>query len=235
MSLENQVVLVTGAARRLGKAIAQTLAQAGMRVLVHYHRSRDEAYALAHDLGNHALALQADLRVPEQVHALFARIQKQVGTLDHVVNNASVFQKKPFVQMDDSLWEEMLRVNLTAPQQCIRQAVPLGLRSVVNMLDIAAWQPWKAYGAYSTTKAGLLQLTRVLARELAPQVRVNAVAPGLISFPEDPLADVAQRLAHIPLQRLGQPDEVARAVRFLLAEDYLTGVCIPVDGGQGLR
>jgi pteridine reductase len=132
-------------------------------------------------------------------------------------------------------WDDQLAVNLTAPQRCIRLAIERGATAIVNVVDIAAWQPWREFSAYCVSKAGLLHLTLVLARELAPAVRVNAVAPGTVLFGED--LDEAARarvLARIPMGRAGQPADVARAVRFLLTEPYLTGVCLPVDGGQGV-
>jgi pteridine reductase len=118
----------------------------------------------------------------------------------------------------------------------MRAAVPAGATAIVNLVDIAAWQPWPNYLAYSTAKAGLLQLTRCLALELAPRVRVNAVAPGTVAFPEDwDETRRARQIARIPLGRSGELSDAARAVRFLLEQDYLTGVCLPVDGGSGLR
>jgi pteridine reductase len=125
---------------------------------------------------------------------------------------------------------------LTAPLRLIREALPRGLRAVVNIVDVAAYQPWPNYPAYSTSKAGLLHLTRCLALELAPRVRVNAVAPGTVAFPD--WFDEARRsrqVERIPLGREGTLTDAARAVRFLIEEDYLTGVCLPVDGGAGLR
>jgi pteridine reductase len=118
----------------------------------------------------------------------------------------------------------------------IREAVPAGVRAIVNIVDVAAWQPWPYWLAYSTSKAALLHLTRCLALELAPAVRVNAVAPGTAAFPDDWTPEQrARQSARIPLGRAGEPADVARAVRYLLSEDYLTGVCLPVDGGAGLR
>jgi pteridine reductase len=235
--LDGQLALVTGAARRLGRAIARELSSAGAQVAIHCRRSVAEAEELAAALPG-SFVLQADLRDADQTAALLraAQARSQSGRVDLLVNNAACFQRTPFAALDDGVWAEVLDLNLTAPQRCLRLALPLGLRAAVNVIDVAAWQPWSEYAAYGVSKAGLLHLTRVLARELAPAVRVNAVAPGSVIFPEDyDEAARARALLRVPLGRAGSPEDVARAVRFLLAEPYLTGVCLPVDGGQGLR
>ncbi|MFO0578530.1 MAG: SDR family oxidoreductase [Polyangia bacterium] len=234
LSLAGQVVLVTGGGRRVGRAICEELAAAGARIVVHYHRSAVEAEALAARLGGEALG--ADLRSAAATEALFAAIATAHGRLDALVNSAAIFGRTPFATLTDAEWDEHLATNLTAPMRCTRSAVRLGARAIVNLVDIAAWQPWIGYGAYSVAKAGLLQLTRVLARELAPTVRVNAVAPGVVAFAEDLDEATRQRvLGRVPLGRSGEPADVARAVRFLLTEPFLSGVCLPVDGAQGLR
>lgn len=235
-SLEGRVVLVTGGALRVGRAICAELARGGARLLVHCRRSRAEAEALAAELGGGALALAADLRSAAETEALFADAVAAAGRIDALVNNASIFARTPFRQMSDGDWDEQLAVNLTAPQRCMRLALRAGASAIVNLVDVAAWQPWKGYGAYSVAKAGLLHLSRVLARELAPEVRVNAIAPGVALFPEDyGEAERAAVLAKVPMGRAGTPEDIARAVRYLLSEPYITGACLPVDGGAGLR
>lgn len=230
------MAVVTGGGKRVGRAICEELARAGARVAVHYHRSPSDAQALARRLGGGALAVGADLRKTGDCVAMFQTIEARAGRIDLLVNNAAIFGRTPFHSLTDEAWDEQLAVNLTAPMRCMRLAVAAGATAIVNLVDIAAWQPWSEYAAYSVAKAGLLHLTRVLSRELAPTVRVNAVAPGTVLFPEDYDASARARvLARVPLGREGQPEDVARAVRFLLAEPYLTGVCLPVDGGQGLR
>jgi pteridine reductase len=130
----------------------------------------------------------------------------------------------------------MLALNVAAPMRLMREAARAGVASIVNVVDVAAWQPWANWSAYATSKAALLHLSRCLALELAPRTRVNCVAPGTVIFPDDwDEARRAQQLAKVPLGRAGEPADVARAVRFLCEEDYLTGACIPVDGGAGLR
>lgn len=233
--LAGQVILITGAARRLGRAIATELAAAGAQPVLHCFSSAAEGAALAADLGG-APVLRADLRDRRQTRDLIDQVLARCGRLDALVNNAAAFPRAPFLDMDDDTWDQTLALNLTAPMLLSRGAARAGARAIVNLVDIAAWQPWIGYAAYCVSKAGLLQLTRALARELAPAVRVNAVAPGMILLPDDFDAAEAQRLlARVPLGRPGDPGDVARAVRFLLTERYVTGVCLPVDGGQGLR
>jgi pteridine reductase len=234
--LAGRLILVTGGALRVGRSICEELGRAGARVVVHYHRSQAAAAELVRELGPGALAISADLRSADATAAMFQTLAERAGRIDMLVNNASLFYRTPFHSLTEEQWEEQLTVNLTAPQRCTRLAVRAGATAVVNLVDIAAWQPWNEYSAYSVAKAGLLHLTRILARELAPTVRVNAVAPGTVLFPDDYDATARARvLARVPLGRQGQPDDVARAVRFLLSEQYLTGVCLPIDGGQGLR
>jgi pteridine reductase len=153
-----------------------------------------------------------------------------------LVNSAASYPRGPFAAQGDEVWEATLALNLVAPARLIRLALPLGLAAAVNIVDVAAWQPWKNHAAYAAAKAGLAHLTRCLALELAPSVRVNAVAPGTVAFPPD--FGAAERRAiesRIPLARTGSPADVARAVRFLVEQDYLTGAVLPVDGGAGLR
>lgn len=231
--LRGSIALITGGARRVGRAICEELARVGCRPIVHFHRSQEGAEELAARLDG--IALGADLSSARETQALFREISTRCGRVDLLVNSAAIFKRTPFAAMTDADWDEHLATNLTAPMRCTRLAVGLGARAIVNLVDIAAWQPWREYSAYAVSKAGLLQLTRVLARELAP-VRVNAVAPGVVAFPDE--MDDAERqrvLARIPLGRTGEPADVARAVRFLLTEPFLSGVCLPVDGAQGLR
>jgi pteridine reductase len=138
--------------------------------------------------------------------------------------------------MSDDTWDDMLALNLAAPMRLMRESARAGVASIVNIVDVAAWQPWANWTAYSTSKAALLHLSRCLAIELAPATRVNCVAPGTVIFPDDwDEARRRQQLAKVPLGRAGEPADVARVVRFLCEEQYLTGACIPVDGGAGLR
>lgn len=175
--------------------------------------------------------VQADLRDPAAPARLFAAARP-----DLLVNNASDYERTPLAQLTDEDWARMLELNLTAPMRLMREAARAGAGCIVNLVDVAAWQPWPRWSAYATSKAALLHLSRCLALELAPATRVNCVAPGTAIFPDDwDEARRAAQLRKIPLGRVGSPAAVARAVRFLCEEDYLTGACIPVDGGAGLR
>jgi pteridine reductase len=235
MRLSGKTALVTGGARRVGRAVVEELARAGCRVIVHHHGSDADAAALvaAHP---GARAFKADLRVRASARALVEFAAAESGTLDILVNSAADYARTPLATLDDDRWQAMHELNVAAPLRLIREATRVGVAAVVNVVDVAAWQPWPAWSAYATSKAALLHLTRCLALELAPGVRVNAVAPGTAAFPDDwddPRR--AARVARIPLGRAGSPDDIARAVRFLCEEDYVTGACLPVDGGSGLR
>ncbi len=242
---ETPVALVTGAARRIGATIARTLHEAGYRVLVHYGRSRGEAASLCdglnHDRPGSALALSADLRDAAAVEQLAARARAAWGRLDLVVNNASTFHPASLAETTPAVLDEMVAVNLKAPLLLVR-ALASELRArrgaVVNIADIYADRPLRGHAAYCASKAALVSLTRSLAIELAPEVRVNAVAPGAILWPEGAGDDDAHRqslVARTPLARLGDPAEIAAAVRFLAAAGgFVTGQVLNVDGGRSV-
>jgi pteridine reductase len=231
MVLSGKTALVTGGARRVGRAIVEELARAGCRVVIHYNGSADDALALQRSLPG-SLVVQADLRD----RAAAAHLVASAGALDILVNSAAGYARTPLSTLADDAWDDMLALNLAAPMRLMREAARAGVSSIVNIVDVAAWQPWANWSAYATSKAALLHLSRCLALELAPRTRVNCVAPGTVIFPDDwDEARRAQQLAKVPLGRGGAPSDVARAVRFLCEEDYLTGACIPVDGGAGLR
>lgn len=232
MLLSGKTALVTGGARRVGRAIVEELARAGCRVVIHYNGSGDDARALAAALGGAARLAQADLRD----RAAAARLVADAGALDILVNSAAGYARTPLATLGDDAWDDLIDLNLAAPMRLMREAARAGVASIVNIVDVAAWQPWANWSAYATSKAALLHLSRCLAVELAPRTRVNCVAPGTVIFPDDWDAERRQKqLAKVPLSRAGEPADVARAVRFLCEEDYLTGACIPVDGGAGLR
>jgi len=238
MSLAGKTALVTGGARRVGRAIVEELARAGARVVIHHHGSPAEARALAASLPGAAAAtiVQADLSERAAAARLLDDAVAAAGRVDLLVNNAAAYARTPLAAMDDDAWAAMFALNLDAPMRLMRAAARAGATAIVNIVDVAAWQPWANWSAYSTSKAALLHLSRCLALELAPRTRVNCVAPGTVIFPDDwDAARRARQLDKIPLARAGAPEDVARAVRFLCEEEYLTGVCIPVDGGAGLR
>ncbi|NIN72904.1 MAG: SDR family oxidoreductase [Gemmatimonadetes bacterium] len=243
MELNGRVALVTGSARRLGRSIAGALAQAGCAIAIHHHCSPAEAADAVHEcraLEVEAAAFQADLEDPRQIDRLFAELESSFGQLDILVNNAAIFAGGPAAQITPEEWDRVMDLNLRAPFFCCQQAARLmqraGAGSIVNIADVAAFQAWPGYAHYCVSKAGLVALTRVLARALAPEVRVNAVAPGPVLPPEDVSPDERERLAELTaLKRLGEPDDVVQAVLFLVGSDYITGETIIVDGGKLLR
>lgn len=235
VSIEGKVILVTGGARHLGRAIVEELAGCGARLAIHYHRSREEAAKLQ-AVFPQALVYAADLRVADDCAALIEAVRQHFGTLDGLVNSAASYARGPFTEETDATWQNLLELNLIAPARLARLGLPLGLSSIVNLLDVAARQPWRNHSAYAASKAGLLQLTLCLARELAPRVRVNAIAPGTVGFPQEIDEPTRQSIMRaIPLGHIGAPSDVARATRFLLEEEFITGVVLNVDGGAGLR
>lgn len=239
--LNGGAALVTGGARRLGAAIVCELHARGMRVMIHYRHSRADAEALCDELEavrpGDAAVVAADLGEREAPARLVRAAVERFGRLDLLVNNASVFFPTPLADLTPARWRETLAANLEAPVFLMQAAAPILAEhggSVVNVTDAGLVQAPARYAAYVAAKSGLAALTPALARELAPGVRVNAVAPGAILWPEPEPDEALKRtvLERIPLGRLGTPADVARAVAFLTAEPYLTGVTLPVDGGR---
>jgi len=245
-TLDGKVVLITGAARRVGAAIARLLHSAGAKVMVHYHRSEREAQALRDELNairaDSVALIQADLlNVPglaEMVRNTVARFDR----LDVLINNASTFHSTPVGEIGEADWDSLVGTNVKAPLFLSQAAAPHLRKSsgcIVNITDIHAERPLKNYMVYSLAKAGLAGLTLSLARELGPEVRVNGVAPGPILWPEDDSFDELARqrvIWHTLLKRAGEPIDVARAVYFLVAEaPYVTGQIIAVDGGRSVN
>lgn len=240
MDLGGATAIVTGAGRRVGRAIAEELGRAGARVAVHFHRSRDGAAATCaaiHAAGGEALAIEGDLRDTDAAKQLVDTAQRALGPAAVLVNSAAAFERLPFEDIGDDGWADMLALNLLAPARLSRLVLP-GMRArgagvIVNVLDVAAISAWRWHAHYSASKAALGMLTKTLALELAPTVRVVGVAPGTVAFPESyGEAERAAVLRRIPLGRTGEPSDVARAVRFLVESDYLTGVILPIDGGR---
>lgn len=242
---EARVVLVTGAAHRLGAATARLLQARGWRVLLHYRLSRDRAEALAGELNaqraDSCRLLQADLARDDDVARLARDAVAAWGRLDALVNNASSFFPTPVGETTPAQWDDLFASNARAPF-FLAQALAPALRetrgAIVNLIDIHAGRPLRRHTVYCMAKAAHAMLTRSLALELAPAVRVNGVAPGAILWPSggEPDAGVQQDiLAGIPLQRLGEPDDIARTIAFLLEDaPYITGQVITVDGGRSL-
>jgi pteridine reductase len=241
--MQGKTVLITGGARRVGAAICRRLHAAGANLMVHYRSSAGEARLLQAELnqarpGSVAL-IQADLLELAKLPALVAETVATFGRLDGLVNNASSFFPTPVGEITLEHWNDLIGTNLRSPL-FLAQAAAAALRrtqgAIVNITDIHAERPLKSYVVYSVAKAGLSGLTRALARELAPDVRVNAVAPGPILWPEDDAFDELSRqriISHTPLKREGAPEDIAKAVYYLLAEaTYVTGETLNVDGGR---
>lgn len=245
MPATSPVVLVTGAARRIGAAIARHLHACGYQVVLHYRQSRLEAEALATQFGHarpgSACALSADLGEPSECARLIAQAADWQGRLDAVVNNASSFFRTPLSEVDERDWAELIDGNLKAAFFVSRYAAPWLQASggaIVNLCDVHTERPLPGFSVYTAAKAGMVSLTRSLALELAPRVRVNAVSPGSLTWPEDDTFSAGERAAAeaaIPLRRIGTGEDIAKAVHFLLAgNDYITGHVLHVDGGSSL-
>lgn len=242
MKLQDRTALVTGAGVRVGRAIAEGLAREGMRLLVHYHSSAAEAEAVVRGIrerGGEAVALGADLSRPAEVRRLAEEAEAAFGGVDVLVNSASVFPAQGLLETTAEIWERAHAVNLRAPF-FLSQALGARMRergegAIVNIADLAGMQAWSGYAAHGVSKAGLVHLTRVAARELAPEVRVNAVAPGTVLPPEEMPDEEVRRLERrIPLGRIGSPADVVEAVLYLLRADFVTGEVLRVDGGRAV-
>lgn len=244
MSKKCQVALITGSARRVGAAIASVFHQQGYNVIVHYRQSSDEAHALITKLNaqrsNSAVCISADLDNPDDYKKLITQSFAAWQHLDVLINNASTFFPTPLGQTDFHQWDILFNSNLKAPYFLSQLAAPM-LREhngcIVNITDIHAVTPMKNYPAYSCAKAGLAMLTKSLALELAPSIRVNAIAPGSVIWPEgkNEMSDVAKHaiLSATLLQKQVTPDDIATAVLFLAQHGAITGQTITVDGGRG--
>lgn len=242
MELEGRVALVTGGARRVGRALALRLSQAGCRLAVHYRRSAKEAAATAADCrarGVQAEVFQADLNDTADATQLVQRVLTRFDRLDVLINNASVFERMNLAEFDLEAWERALRVNLTAPlmlTHAARDALGRVGGRVINLCDAATARPWPDYLAYTVSKGALETLTKALARALAPEVNVVGIAPGIVAWPQDYSQDTRDRLvAEVPLGRAGTPEDIAAAVYFVLSEgDYISGAILPIDGGRSV-
>ena len=243
MELEGRVALVTGAGRRLGRAMARALAGRGMTLAIHHHASAEGAETLRAEVsgaGGRAECFAADLTDAVAARDLPARVVETLGGLDVLVNSAAVMRRLDFERTTPEQYDAVLDLNLRSVFFCTQGAAP-ALRAargkVVNLADLAGLQPWPGFAAHSVSKAGVIMLTKVLARSLAPEVTVNAIAPGAVLVPEAYDAAERERLARAaPLGRLGSPDDVVGALLFLLeAGDFVTGEVLTVDGGRLLR
>lgn len=242
MDLNGKVALVTGGAVRVGKAIALALARAGADVVINYHSSADAAVATAAEieaLGRRALAIRADVAQGRQVQALVDEAVARLGRLDVLVNSASLWRRTPWAELDEAAWDQLVDIALKGPFLCAKAAAPHlaahGDGAIINIVDLSAFVPFPNFMPHSAAKAGLVNLTYSLAMELAPAVRVNAVAPGPVLPPPDYTeAQIQAAARRTLLGRWGTPEDVAQAVVFLAQAPYITGVVLPVDGGERL-
>lgn len=244
-SLDGRVVLVTGGAQRVGAQIVRTLHGAGARVVVHYNRSAPEAEALVGELNAgrpaSAVAVRADLLESARLGALVTATTQAFGRLDVLVNNASTFYPTPLGEITEAHWNDLLGSNLKAPlflSQAAAPALRLARGLILNIVDIHGMRPLRRYPVYGVAKAGLIMLTRSLARELGPHVRVNAIAPGPVMWPADGAADpdlqkkIVERTL---LKRSGSAQDIARTALFFAADaPYITGQVLAVDGGRSV-
>ncbi len=243
-SLEGKVALVTGAAQRIGAATVRMLHRQGMNILLHYNNSSGPAEALCTALeqrrSDSVALLQGDLQQNHTLHRLIDRGVERWGRLDLLVNNASTFYPTPIGSITDEDWEKLIGTNLKAPLFLSQAAAP-HLRqhrgTIINLIDIHGERPLKSHTTYIISKAGMAMLTRSLARELGPEIRVNGVSPGAILWPQSGLAEEtrAEIIDRTALKRSGEPDDIARTILFLLRDaHYITGQIIAVDGGRTL-
>jgi pteridine reductase len=243
-SLKNQVALITGAARRIGASIARTLHAQGADVAIHYRESGEAANAVAADLNavraDSAATFAADLTDLASLNALVDDVRAWRSRLDILVNNASSFYPTPVGKITEDQWDDLIGTNLKAPL-FLSQAVLPALREargvIINIVDVHSQRPLRNHTVYGPAKAGLAMLTRSLAKDLAPEVRVNGVSPGAILWPENGMSSAAKDaiLEQIPLGRQGTPEDIAGAVLFLAKDaDYVTGQIIAIDGGRSM-
>ena len=242
MDLKNRTVLVTGAGVRLGQAIAVSLGQQGMKVALHYHQSMEGAKEtldlMGGDIKQHG-CFQADLRQVSKIELLIQHIEEKLGQIDVLINNAADFFPTPLGEVSESEWDHLISLNLKAPfflsQLVGKSMLKQGQGKIVNIVDVAAERPWPQFLPYCASKAGLVSLTKGLAKALAPAVQVNAVAPGTM-LPPPQISSFSQDLAieRSLLKKMGHPDDIARAVTYFLENDFVTGTVLPVDGGRML-
>jgi pteridine reductase len=239
--LENRVAIVTGAGKRLGRAVALRLAVEGADVAVHYGKSQPDAQEVVAEIeksGRKAAAFGADLMDVEAIRKLIGDVAAHFGRLDVLVNSAANFLETKFLETTEAGWDSSLDTNLKAPFFCAQAAAPYLQKSgkgvVINFADIGGLLGWNDFLPHSVSKAGVIMMTRILAKEMAPKVRVNAIAPGTITMPGDPVQWEADFTRRAPLKRSGRPEEITDAVMYLIGAEFVTGQVLVVDGGRTL-
>ena len=242
MNMQNRVALITGAAQRVGRATALLLASKGAHVAFTFLHEDETWRATAAEIESHgvrALALPLDVRNHSQPAAVTAAVMETFGRIDLLVNNASVWFSAPFLEISVEDWQAALDINLSGPFLCSQAVAPHMLRQgeglIVNITDLSAYQTWPNSAHHAASKAGLVALTRVMAAELAPTVRVNAIAPGTVLLPPNASPEKASwACENSLLKRIGSPEDVARTVLFLAEMDFATGAVYFIDGGRAL-
>ena len=242
MELQNKIALVTGAGVRLGQAIAQNLGKLGMSVVIHYHHSekgaKETLKLLSTDNSQH-LILQADLKKVSEIKELVRQAEELSGPISVLINNAADFFPTPFFSTNEEEWDHLFELNLKAPF-FLSQTIAEGMKQrgegkIINLVDVSADRPWIGFLPYCTSKAGLASLTRGLAKALAPEVQVNAIAPGTVLPPPDHAEmDLSESIERSLLKRIGSAEDIVKAVEYLLKSDFVTGTIMPVDGGRSV-
>jgi pteridine reductase len=239
--LNGRVALVTGAAKRLGRAVALRLAHEGADIAIHYGKSAEPARELAGEiekLGRRAFTYSAELTDVAAIPKLIDAVVGHFGQLDILINSAANFLETKFGQTTQQTWDASLNTNLRAPFFCAQAAAPhlakSGHGAIVNFADIGGLMGWREFLPHSLSKAGVILMTRILAKELAPAIRVNAIAPGTITMPGDPPEWQADFIRLAPLRRSGRPDEITDAIMYLLTAEFMTGQTLVLDGGRTL-
>ena len=238
MEIAGRIALVTGAGKRVGRALALGLARAGARVAVHFHASTAgalETVAAIRDAGGNARAFSADLADPHAAGTLVDSVADTLGGLDILVNSSGIMQRVALADVTPANWDTTFAVNLRSQfftsQAAARRMVNGGV--IVNMADLAAFEAWTEFIPHCVSKAGVVALTQALAHALGPRIRVNAIAPGAVLLPDG--FDGTRLVSTTPLKRLGSPDDVVQAMLYVIAADYVTGETIIVDGGRHVR
>jgi pteridine reductase len=243
-SLSGKVALITGAARRIGATISRCLHEDGANVVIHYRGSADDAMTLCAELNairpDSAMSIQADLTATRRLPDLIAATKAWHGTLDILINNASSFYPTPIGEISEDNWNEIVGANLKAPlflSQAALEALRISHGVIINIVDIHSQRPLRDHAVYGSAKAGLAMLTRSLAKDLAPEIRVNGVSPGAIMWPESEMSDETKNtiLEQIPAGRTGSASDIAGCVLYLVRDaTYVTGQIIAVDGGRSI-
>ena len=239
--LARKVALVTGAAKRMGRSVALRLASEGADVVVNFRGSKAEAEEVVAEIsvmGRRAIAIQGDVSKRADVVGMFTKVEREFGRLDILVNNAAAFYPAKFEELTEEQWDTTLDTNLKSQFLCSQAAAAMLRRSgegrIINMADLAGFLAWPSYTHHCVSKAGVIMLTRCMARALAPEITVNAIAPGTISFPDDAPELAEDFIRRAPLGRTGKPQDIEDVVVFLAQSSFITGQVIVVDGGRSL-